>query len=115
LGSSVLHSRRRRIPVHATGRIALQTAEGPYFSFGVSQASVTALSMMCRSTLLHRGQPNVRKSWPKELGSIAVNRIGELQVEHCGPWFWTSSIGFPSPSAGALPNSRSPIVAVVVR
>jgi hypothetical protein len=89
-------------------------AEGSYF-FGASHASVTALSMMCRSTLLHRGQPNVRKSWPNELGSIAVNFIGEPQVVHCGPWFCTSSIGFPSPSAGALPNSRSPITAVAVR
>jgi hypothetical protein len=89
--------------------------EGPYFFFGASQASVTALSMTCRSTLLHRGHPNVRKSRPNELGSIAVNFIGELQVVHCGPWFCTSSMDFPSASAGALPNSRSPITAVVVR
>jgi hypothetical protein len=32
--------------------------------FGFRQASVKLLSMMCRSTLLHRGQVNVRKSWP---------------------------------------------------
>lgn len=89
-------------------------AEGSYF-FGACHASVTALSMMCRSTLEHRGQPNVRKSWPKELGSIAVNFIGEPQVVHCGPWFCTSSMGFPSRSAGALPSSRSPITAVAVR
>jgi hypothetical protein len=88
---------------------------GRYFFFGASQASVTALSIMCRSTLLHRGHPKVRKSRPNELGSIAVNFIGELQLVHCGPWFCTSSMGLPSPPAGALPNSRSPIFAVVVR
>jgi hypothetical protein len=51
--------------------------------------------MMCRSTLLHRGHPNVRKSLPNELGSIAVNLIGELQLVHCGPWFCTSSMASP--------------------
>jgi hypothetical protein len=57
--------------------------------------------MMCRSTLEHRGQPNVRKSWPNELGSIAVNFIGEPQVVHCGPWFCTSSIGLPLTIGGS--------------
>ena len=32
--------------------------------FGATQASVTALSITCRWTLLHSGQVNVRKSWP---------------------------------------------------
>jgi hypothetical protein len=50
-----------------------------------SQASVTALSMMCRSTLLHLGQLKVRKSWPNALGSIAVSFIGELQAMQHGP------------------------------
>jgi hypothetical protein len=40
----------------------------PYF-IGSSQASVTALSMMCRSTRLHLGQLKVRKSRPNALGS----------------------------------------------
>jgi hypothetical protein len=50
--------------------------------FGFSQISVTALSMRCRSTLLHAGQVNVRKSWPAVLGSIAVSFIGEPQAQH---------------------------------
>src|ERR1700726_2165231 len=60
--------------------------------FGATQASVTALSITCRWTLLHSGQVNVRKSWPNVLGSIAVNLIGEPQAVHCGPWFCVSSI-----------------------
>src|ERR1700675_565142 len=48
--------------------------------------------MTCRCTRLHRGQANVRKSWPNVLGSIAVNLIGEPQAVHCGPWFCVSSI-----------------------
>jgi len=60
--------------------------------FGAIQASVTALSIMCRWTLLHSGQVNVRKSWPNVLGSIAVNLIGEPQAVHCGPWFCVSSM-----------------------
>jgi hypothetical protein len=71
----------------------------PYF-IGSSQASVTALSMRCRSTLLHLGQLKVRKSWPNALGSIAVSFIGELQAMQHGPWFCESSIG------------RSPIYAI---
>jgi hypothetical protein len=47
----------------------------PYF-IGSSHASVTALSMMCRSTLLHLGQLKVRKSWPNAPGSIAISFIG---------------------------------------
>jgi hypothetical protein len=54
---------------------------GGYF-FAANQASVTALSMMCRWILLHCGQVNVRKSWPSPLGSIAVNLIGEPQAVH---------------------------------
>ncbi len=64
----------------------------PYF-IGFSQASVTALSMMCRSILLHLGQLKVRKSWPNALGSIAVSFIGELQATQHGPWFCESSMG----------------------
>jgi hypothetical protein len=64
----------------------------PYF-IGSSQASVTALSMRCRSTLLHLGQLKVRKSWPNALGSIALSFIGELQAMQHGPWFCASSIG----------------------
>jgi hypothetical protein len=60
--------------------------------FGAIQASVTALSITCRWTLLHSGQVNVRKSWPGLLGSIAVNFISEPQAVHCGPWFCASSI-----------------------
>jgi hypothetical protein len=56
----------------------------PYF-IGASQASVTALSMMCRSTLLHLGQLKVRKSLPNALGSIAISFIGELQAVQHGP------------------------------
>jgi hypothetical protein len=59
---------------------------------GSSQASVTALSMRCRWTLLHCGQVNVRRSWPVLLGSIAESFIGEPQAVHCGPWFCVSSI-----------------------
>jgi hypothetical protein len=64
--------------------------------FGSIQASVTALSITCRWTLLHSGQLNVRKSWPGELGSIAVSFIGEPQAVHCGPWFCASSMRQPS-------------------
>jgi hypothetical protein len=64
----------------------------PYF-IGCSQASVTALSMMCRSTLWHLGQLKVRKSWPNALGSIAVSFIGDSQAMQHGPWFCESSIG----------------------
>ena len=60
--------------------------------FGANQASVTALSITCRWTLLHSGQVNVRKSWPTAPGSIAVNLIGEPQAVHCGPWFCVSSM-----------------------
>jgi hypothetical protein len=35
---------------------------------------------------------NVRRSWLVSLGSIAVNRIGEPQAVHCGPWFCVSSM-----------------------
>jgi hypothetical protein len=63
----------------------------PYF-LGASQASVTALSIMCRCSLLHCGQVNVRRSWPNALGSIAVNFMGEAQAVHCGPWFCVSSM-----------------------
>jgi hypothetical protein len=69
-----------------------QAATLPYF-IGASQASVTALSMMCRSILLHLGQPKVRKSWPNALGSIAVSFIGESQAMQHGPSFCESSIG----------------------
>jgi hypothetical protein len=59
---------------------------------GSNQASVTALSMMWRSTRLHTRQVNVRKSWPVLLGSIADNLIGEPQAVHCGPLFCASSM-----------------------
>jgi hypothetical protein len=59
------------------------------------QASVVALSIICRWTLLQCWQVNVRKSWPAELGSIAVSFIGEPQAVHWGPWFWLSSIAGP--------------------
>jgi hypothetical protein len=61
-------------------------------SCGSSQASVTVLSMRCRWTLLHFGQVNVRKSWPKAPGSIAVSFMGEPQAVHCGPWVCLSSM-----------------------
>ena len=61
---------------------------------GATHASVRALSMMCRWTLLHRGQENVRKSWPDMLGSIAASLVGEPQAVHCGPWFCASSMGY---------------------
>ena len=73
--------------------------------FGATQASVTALSITCRWTLLHSGQVNVRKSWPNALGSIAVNLIGEPQAVHCGPWFCVSSM-LP-PQFGALSSPAS--------
>jgi len=60
--------------------------------FGAIQASVTALSITCRWTLLHSGQVNVRKSWPNVLGSIAVSLIGDPQAVHCGPWFLQVSL-----------------------
>src|SRR5258705_2541000 len=69
--------------------------------FGAIQASVTALSITCRWTLLQCGQANVRKSWPGAIGSIAVNLIGEPQAVHCGPWFCVSSICL-------LPSVRRP-------
>jgi hypothetical protein len=47
---------------------------------------------MCRSTLLHSGQVNVRKSWPVLLGSMAESFIGEPHAVHCGPWFCLSSM-----------------------
>jgi uncharacterized membrane protein YfcA len=53
--------------------------------FGSSQASVTAISMICRWTLAQRGQVKVRKSLPVSLGSIAVSFIGEPQAVHSGP------------------------------
>jgi hypothetical protein len=77
----------------------------PYF-FGATQASVTALSMMCRWTLLHNGQAKVRRSWPHMLGSIAVNLIGEPQAVHCGPWFCLSSMRW-SLQVGALSSLAS--------
>jgi hypothetical protein len=55
------------------------------YLFGASQASVTALSMMCRSTLWHLGQLKVRKSLPNALGSIAISFIGEPQAAQHGP------------------------------
>jgi hypothetical protein len=75
--------------------------------FGAIQASVTALSIMCRWTLLHSGQVNVRKSWPNVLGSIAVNLIGEPQAVHCGPWFWVSSMCGLPPQFRALSSPAS--------
>jgi hypothetical protein len=63
--------------------------------FGASHASVTALSTMCRSTLLHSGHVNVRKSWPVLLGSMAESFIDEPQAVHCGPWFCLSSMALP--------------------
>jgi len=72
--------------------------------FGAIQASVTALSIMCRWTLLHSGQVNVRKSWPNVLGSIAVNLIGEPQAVHCGPWFCVSSMVAPSVRSPEFPG-----------
>jgi len=75
--------------------------------FGAIQASVTALSIMCRWTLLHSGQVNVRKSWPNVLGSIAVNLIGERQAVHCGPWFWVSSMCCLPPQFRALSSPAS--------
>ena len=72
--------------------------------FGAIQASVTALSIMCRWTLLHSGQVNVRKSWPNVLGSIAVNLIGEPQAVHCGPWFCVSSMIWPSVRSPEFPG-----------
>jgi hypothetical protein len=74
--------------------------------FGATQASVIALSITCRWTLLHSGQVNVRKSWPNVLGSIAVNLIGEPQAVHCGPWFCVSSMRC-SPQFGALSSPAS--------
>jgi hypothetical protein len=74
--------------------------------FGAIQASVTALSITCRWTLLHSGQVNDRKSWPNVLGSIAVNLIGEPQAVHCGPWFCISSMMLP-PQFGALSSPAS--------
>jgi hypothetical protein len=59
---------------------------------GFNHASVTALSMTCRWTLLHCGQVKVRRSRPVLLGSIADSFIGEPQAVHCGPWFCTSSM-----------------------
>jgi hypothetical protein len=75
--------------------------------FGAIQASVTALSIMCRWTLLHSGQVNVRKSWPNVLGSIAVNLIGEPQAVHCGPWFCVSSMVAPSVRSPEFPGKPS--------
>jgi hypothetical protein len=72
--------------------------------FGATQASVTALSITCRWTLLHSGQVNVRKSWPNVLGSIAVNLIGEPQAVHCGPWFCVSSMVAPSVRSPEFPG-----------
>jgi hypothetical protein len=93
----------------------------PYF-LGFSQASVTALSMMCRSTLLHLGQLKVRKSWPNALGSIAVNFIGEPQAVQHGPWFCESSIRRsprrrPSQfgACNELQRHRSDVVCTVTR
>ena len=63
------------------------------YGLGAAQASVTALSMTWRWTRLHRGQENVRKSWPGMLGSIAASLMGEPQAVHCGPWFCASSMG----------------------
>src|SRR5260370_2817226 len=67
--------------------------------------------MMCRSTLWHCRHPNVRKSWPGALGSIAVNFIEEPQAVHCGPWFCVSSIRC-SPQFGALTQSQTEGAAV---
>jgi hypothetical protein len=60
--------------------------------WGSSHSSVTALSIMCRSTLLHFSQVNIRRSWPNPPGSIAINVIGESQSMHCGLWFCVSSM-----------------------
>jgi len=62
--------------------------------------------MMCRWTLLHCEQANVRNS-PHMLGSIAVNFIGESQAVHCGPWFCASSMCW-SPQLGALSSPSKP-------
>jgi hypothetical protein len=72
--------------------------------FGATQASVTALSITCRWTLLHSGQVNVRKSWPNVLGSIAVNLIGEPQAVHCGPCFVCRACVAPSVRSPEFPG-----------
>jgi hypothetical protein len=72
----------------------------PSYFLGASQASVTALSIMCRCSLLHCGQVKVRRSWPTALGSIAVNFIGDPHAVHCGPWFCVSSMMFSCSGRG---------------
>jgi hypothetical protein len=101
-GSVLSQARRRHRSACSLNTIApsLRSHWRRSYFFGATQASVTALSMMCRWTLLHCEQENVRKSWPVLLGSIAVNLIGEPQAVHCGPWFCVSSIV-------TLLNSRS--------
>jgi hypothetical protein len=74
--------------------------------FSATQASVTALSITCRWTLLHSGQVNVRKSWPNVLGSIAVNLIGEPQAVHCGPWLCVEHVLLPQFGALSSPASQ---------
>jgi len=74
------------------------------YGLGAAQASVTALSMTWRWTRLHRGQENVRKSWPGMLGSIAASLMGEPQAVHCGPWFWASSMGYFSGISAHRPS-----------
>jgi hypothetical protein len=80
-------------------RTRSEFARRPYF-LGASQASVTALSIRCRCSLLHCGQVKVRRSWPNALGSIAVNFIGESHAVHCGPWFCVSSMPLSCSSRG---------------
>jgi hypothetical protein len=63
---------------------------------GANQAAVKALSMMYCWTLLHAGQPNVRRSFSISPGSIAVSFIGDPQTVHCGPWFCLSSMALVS-------------------
>ena len=60
--------------------------------------------MICRSTLWHCGQANVRRSCPNALGSIAVNLIGEPQAVHSGPWFCVSSMVAPSVRSPEFPS-----------
>jgi hypothetical protein len=107
----LLHIARKRLRHYDAAAGSRELARRPYF-LGASQASVTALSIMCRSSLLHCGQVKVRKSWPNALGSIAVNFIGESHAAHCGPWFCVSSMllscsgrGQRSLSALALPGN----------
>jgi len=92
--------------IHAIGVTKMLKLISAAYFLGANQASVTSLPMTCRCTLLHCGQANVRKSWPKVLGSIAVNLMGEPQAVHCGPWFCVSSMCCSS-QLGALSSPAS--------